>query len=110
MTRFRAGFAGQLLGAAMLLSVQPGPPPPGPVATADVAVGATPAPMPDPSVSEPAPVPDRGPGASVAPGFTQPGIGPQAGSQGFTPHSSYGDTFDKRFRPAPMLNLNVTLQ
>ena len=116
MTRFRAAIVAQALGAAVLMSAAPptGDAQAGPLATMDAPMDApgisTPAPVPDQSMSEPAPVPDRGTGASVAPSISRPGMGPVAGSQGYTPHSSFSETFDNRFHPAPMLNLSVKLQ
>ena len=113
MRRTQAAFAAQVLGAAMLLNAPPPrgvATPPGALEPTLVPGVSTPAPVPDESVSEPAPVPDRGPAATVSPGITYPGLGPSGTSQGYTPHSSYTDTLDKRFRPAPMLNLSVKLQ
>lgn len=70
----------------------------------------SPAPVPDLSVGVPTGAQDPGPAASVRPGISRPGLGPDGRSQGYTPHSSYTDSLDGRFHAMPTLNLSVKLQ
>ena len=99
-----------LWGAVLLTAPPPGHPPAG-AGNADLAnADSTPAPVPDFSVGGPPAASEAGPAASVRPGISRPGLGPDGRSQGYTPHSSYTDSLDGRFHAMPTLNLSVKLQ
>lgn len=100
-----------LWGAVLLTAPPPGLAPAGAAGNANLASAeSTPAPMPDLSVGGPPAASEAGPAASVRPGISRPGLGPDGRSQGYTPHSSYTDSLDGRFHAMPTLNLSVKLQ